>query len=411
MRSKANADLSPAFLPMYQEADDVPCPSGWTVLRIEDLYDQLSIGKRYSGKSSRDTGSVPVIDQSLAGIIGFHDDEPGIDASSESPVVTFANHSCAMRVMRTPFSVIQNVFPLVGRSGVCTTLYLYYATNGRQPYEEYKGHFPSWRASFLPVPPLSEQRRIASVLGTFDDKIDSKRRIIKSLEALIGEMFNERFFGLVGARPQWDRGILSDLVRQHKERCPASELTASLPYVPIDLIASRSFMLENQRPGDEARSSLTEFEPGDILFGAMRPYFHKVALAPFRGVTRTTVFVLRSINERDWAYVSLLLSQPDTIEFATRTSRGSTIPYAAWDGVLSEMPVDLPPPAERAAFDEVARPTLTFIQNSCFELGTLAEIRDALLPKLISGEIRAPDTHDPDEVIGPAAERLAAATL
>ena len=160
----------------------------------------------------------------------------------------------------------------------------------------------------------------------------------------------------------------------------------------------------------EARSSLTTFEAGDILFGAMRPYFHKVAIAPFVGTTRTTVFVLRPLRSQDWTYTALLLNQDTTVEFATRTSRGSTIPYAVWDGVLSEMPVVVPPTDHRDEFDTVARPLLTWVQSIGFEQQSLAGLRDSLLPRLISGEIRVPDTRDPEEVIGPVAEDFAAAT-
>ena len=260
------------------------------------------------------------------------------------------------------------------------------------------------------IPPIAEQRRIVQLLGGLDDRIDNKRRMVGALEALLSEEFSRRFVKSAGVGELWNESVLSDLVQQRGERCQASEITASLPYVPIDAISPYHLMLEDKRPGDQALSSLTMFEADDILFGAMRPYFHKVAIAPFRGVTRTTVFVLRPINEPDWAYVTMLLNQTDTIEYATRTARGSTIPYAVWDGVLSEMPVYIPPLEERAAFDRFAQPALRFIQNACFEQDTLAEIRDTLLPKLVSGEIRVPDTHDPKEVIGPAAAELAAAT-
>ncbi len=72
------------------------------------------------------------------------------------------------------------------------------------------------------------------------------------------------------------------------------------------------------------------------------------------------------------------------------------------------MPVVVPPAEERAAFDDAARPLLALIQNIGFEQRALAHIRDLLLPKLISGQIRVPDTADPEEIIGPATVQLAA---
>jgi hypothetical protein len=175
----------------YDSADDVdrPIPNGWRIDQIENLYDQLPIGKRFDQIGTAPHGAVPVIDQSAAGVVGWHDEIPGVVASKARPVVTFANHTCEMRLMREPFSVIQNVFPLVGRAGVCDTNFLYYGTKGRVHPEEYKGHHPDYRRKWILVPPLAEQRAIAQVLGTLDDKIESNRRTNETLEAIARVLF------------------------------------------------------------------------------------------------------------------------------------------------------------------------------------------------------------------------------
>jgi len=120
----------------------------------------------------------------------------------------------------------------------------------------------------------------------------------------------------------------------------------------------------------------------------MRPYFHKVAIAPFDGTTRTTVFVLSPRNADDFSFATLLLHDTRTIQFATNHSTGSTIPYAVWQGSLETMPIVLPPAEVRKSFDKNTRPLLDRIPHAFFANRTLAALRDALLPKLISGEIR-----------------------
>jgi type I restriction enzyme S subunit len=145
------------------------------------------------------------------------------------------------------------------------------------------------------------------------------------------------------------------------------------------------------KPGEEAQSSLTKFYKGDLLFGAMRPYFHKVCIAPFEGTTRTTAFVLYPKHATDFAFATLLLHHPKTIDFATNHSTGSTIPYAVWQNSLDAMPILLPPPNVRAAFNALVQPMLARIPPSYFVARTLATLRDTLLPKLISGELRVKD--------------------
>jgi hypothetical protein len=189
----------------------------------------------------------------------------------------------------------------------------------------------------------------------------------------------------------WKVGTLGDVLCQRVERCVASAETAARPYVPIDCISPKSLFLTDSKPGEEAQSSLTKFYKDDLLFGAMRPYFHKVCIAPFDGTTRTTAFVLHPKHKDDFAFATLLLHDPETIDFATRHSTGSTIPYAVWVHSMDTMPTILPPSDVRAAFNDAARPMLARIPQPYFESRTLAALRDTLLPKLISGELRVKD--------------------
>lgn len=267
--------------------------------------------------------------------------------------------------------------------------------------------------------PLAEQRAIAHILGTLDDKIELNRRMSETLEAMARDLFKSWFvdFDQVRAKaegrdpgvPQpiadlfpsrfedselgeipvgWRIGRLGDVLQQRVERCEPSGETASRPYVPIECITPRSLSLVESRPGHEAQSSLVAFRKGDLLFGAMRPYFHKVCIAPFDGTTRTTAFVLVPVADSDFSFAALLLSAGDTVDYATRHSRGSTIPYAVWRSSLEDMPAVVPAQAVRAAFDELTRPMLDRLASQYNEHRTLVSIRDSLLPKLVSGEIR-----------------------
>jgi len=272
------------------------------------------------------------------------------------------------------------------------------------------------------VPPLDEQRVIAHILGTLDDKIELNRRMNETLEAMARALFKSWFvdFDPVRAKAEgrdpglpkpladmfpdsfenselgeipkgWGVGTLGDLLVQRVERCVASSETAARPYVPIECISSKSLFLTESKPGEEAQSSLTKFHKGDLLFGAMRPYFHKVCIAPFEGTTRTTAFVLFPRAKEDFAFATLLLHHPDTIDYATRHSTGSTIPYAVWSSSMEDMPAIVPPSEMRGAFDGVVRPVLDRIPEPHFQNKTLTALRDTLLPKLISGELRIED--------------------
>ena len=292
------------------------------------------------------------------------------------------------------------------------------------------------------TPPLPEQRAIAHILGTLDDKIELNRRMSETLEAMARAVFKSWFvdfdpvrakcrgepvcspqFGQVphsgqahrpaptkwpqhildlfpdrfvdselGEIPEgWEVGTLGDVLSQRVKRCVASSETAARPYVPIDCISPRSLFLTDSKAGEEAKSSLTKFYKGDLLFGAMRAYFHKVCIAPFDGTTRTTAFVLYPKKGADFAFATLLLHRPETINSAASHSTGSTIPYAVWADSMEDMPAVIPPSDLRSAFNDATRLMLDRISQPFFESRTLAALRDTLLPKLISGELRVRD--------------------
>ncbi|MDD2889335.1 MAG: restriction endonuclease subunit S [bacterium] len=186
----------------------------------------------------------------------------------------------------------------------------------------------------------------------------------------------------------WRVAKLGDILDNIKNPLKPGEHLKNRKYVPIDNLPMRKIGLDSYLPYIEAKSSLVAFEKDDILLGAMRVYFHRVNLSPFAGITRTTIFVLRPKNKEFLSYSLFLLSQDSTIDYANSHSKGTTMPYAVWDGSLSEMAVIIPEETIIKKFNELFYPLLEKIRDALFEQTTLSQIRDSLLPKLMSGKIR-----------------------
>ncbi|SDW76589.1 restriction endonuclease subunit S [Nitrosomonas communis] len=143
-------DLLALFPDRLVDSELGEIPEGWEVQTVGEVIDRLSIGKKYEQKTVKAAGKVPVLDQGKSGIIGYHDDEPGVAASIDSPVAVFANHTCYMRLIYFPFSAIQNVLPFVGK-GV-DTIWAFHAAFGKQSFIEYKGHWPDFLIHKIVVP-------------------------------------------------------------------------------------------------------------------------------------------------------------------------------------------------------------------------------------------------------------------
>ncbi|MFQ5455923.1 MAG: restriction endonuclease subunit S, partial [Nitrospirota bacterium] len=130
--------------------------------------------------------------------------------------------------------------------------------------------------------------------------------------------------------------------------------------------------------------------------GNMRSYFHKVIIASFDGVTRTTCFVLRPRNKNYLSYAYLTLFNEKTVSYSAQHSKGSTIPYAVWEGGLAEMKIIMPSCKIIDTFEKIISPILEISINTFFKLRNLRTARDLLLPKLISGELDVSDL----EIVG-----------
>lgn len=249
----------------------------------------------------------------------------------------------------------------------------------------------------IPVPTLEEQKRIADILSAYDKLIENNRRQIALLEEAAQRLYKEWFVDLRfpgyetvsihdGLPEGWKRGKLADLLDDVGKRINKGDRDGFHHYLPIDSIPSHSFSCYESKPIDEAMSSLLAFNKGDIVFGAMRPYFHKVILAPYPGLTRSTCFVLREKDPVYHSYAFMTLFYEGTIRFATSISVGTTMPYVRWCD-LKKMSILLPQCSIAERFNRNLESLFREIELLEQQIATAREARDRLLPKLMSGEI------------------------
>ena len=195
------------------------------------------------------------------------------------------------------------------------------------------------------------------------------------------------FLPFGGSQPEsWKSGKLKDVLNLKRNAIKAGENT-ELPYLPIDVIPMNTFAISDVKPNEEAQSSLITFDKNDIVIGAMRVYFHRVIIAPFAGITRTTCFTLTPSDKCYLCFGLLCCDQDSSIEYAQTTSKGSTMPYAVWDGGLGDMDIVIPDKDTAYEFNEIVMPMIQTIQSSYEEIKHLRDLRDSLLPRLMSGEI------------------------
>ena len=118
----------------------------------------------------------------------------------------------------------------------------------------------------------------------------------------------------------------------------------------------------------------------------MRPYFHKVVFARDKGLTRSTCFVLNAKDKDMWGYLLMLLFDERTIDFATQICTGSTMPYVLWD-TLGRMDCIKPSKEIAKLYLNYIKPIIKELTNLISQNSDLQQMRDRLLPQLMSGQL------------------------
>lgn len=295
-----------------------------------------------------------------------------------------------------PFWTVDTLFYTEVNDKIVIPHYLYYAMLQIDLNNFNEGTtIPSLRTETLnrleiSIPSLENQKRILSVLETIDEKIELNNAINDNLQQQARALYQDWFVDFApfgGIKPvDWKIGKLKDVLRLKRDAIKAGDKPL-LPYLPIDVIPMNTFAVTDFKSNDEAQSSLITFDKDDIVIGAMRVYFHRVILAPCEGITRTTCFTLTPFDSAFLSFALLCCDQDSSIDYAQTTSKGSTMPYAVWDGGLGDMEIVIPTRELALKFNELVLPMLRQIQSSYFENLNLRTMRDTLLPKLMSGEI------------------------
>ena len=270
----------------------------------------------------------------------------------------------------------------------------------------------------IPCPPRYVQDQIVGVLGSLDDRITLLRETNTTLEAIAQALFKSWFvdFDPVHAKMQgrapegmdeatsglfpdsfeeselgavptgWKIGVLSDIAKTVKKQLSPTDLHAGLNYVGLEHIPRKSLSLVDWDDASGLESAKAAFRKGDVLFGKLRPYFHKVVIAPFDGVCSTDILVCQPTKPSYRGISAQHLFSEELIAYADRLSNGAKMPRVNW-GDLAAYQVVLPTEVVSDAFSNAIDPLIERIIHNVHEAKTLASLRNTLLPRLISGQL------------------------
>ena len=269
-------------------------------------------------------------------------------------------------------------------------------------------------------PPLGDQRAIAHILGTLDDKIELNRRMNETLESMVWAIFKSWFvdFDPVHAKAEGrDSGLPTDIAYLFPDRFEDSELgeipvgweirsldqiasflngLALQKYSPKDGRALPVIKIAQLRAGHTRGADLTssDLDPdyvvddGDVLF-SWSGSLECMLWVGGRGALNQHLFRVTSSSYLKWFYYFWIHEHLPEFRYIA-AGKATTMGHIQRHH-LTEAKIVVPPSHVMDAADALVAPLFQQILQLRIQSRTLADLRDALLPKLISGELRIED--------------------
>jgi len=236
----------------------------------------------------------------------------------------------------------------------------------------------------------SEQKAIAEVLSSLDDKIDLLHRQNKTLEELAQTLFRQWF--IEEAKERWAVVTVGDFVKTNsvslKKDCTLSTIqyldTSSLTEGKIDTLQ----VLDLADAPSRARRIVKH---NDVLISTVRPNqkHYGIMKNPTEDIIVSTGFCVISCEKINPHFIYMLLTTDDMTEYLHSIAEGSTSTYPSLKPSDIEAVEFLLPPEEKLkVFSDYADNAWDKIDSNYMQMKTLENLRDTLLPKLMSGEVR-----------------------
>ena len=407
-------------------------PQNWKTYKLEDAIDSLI---DYRGKTPKKTDSgIPLVTAKIVKrgtiqepkeFIANEDYEKwmvrGFPEVGDVVLTTEAPLGEVAIIKDSNIALAQRIITLRGKKGILDSKYLKYFLQSsigqnrliaRESGTTVTGIKQSeLRKVLIDCPVYYEQKAIANILSAIDAKIENNLTINKILEDMAMALYKEWFvdFGPfqdgkfveseLGMIPEgWEVKTVGEIGLNYKKTVKPSEIVDDVKYLGLEHFTKSSLSINEFGNGSEVSSNKFEFQEGDILFGKLRPYFKKVGIAPYDGICSTDVLVIRPIKFFYYGLLIGLLIQDAFIDYCTLSSTGTRMPRTNWTSI-SEYKICLPTKKNviqefnGALFGSSRKILQNIKQNQ-----TLIQLRDTLLSKLISGEVRL-NEFDLEEVL------------
>jgi len=240
------------------------------------------------------------------------------------------------------------------------------------------------------LPPLPEQRAIASVLSCLDDKIDLLHRQNKTLEAMAETLFRQWF--VEGVDVGWEEKPLSSIAEHKKYNVKPDQNPATI-YRHYSIPAFDDGKQPVMELGSEIKSNKYQVVPNSILISKLNPRFPRVwaitDLMDENSICSTEFQVVYPTQAIYYGFIYCLLKSKQVTEELIGAAGGTSGSHQRVKPEdIFNLSFQMPPNERIGEFNLIASDHLKKVSTNTKQIRILEKLRDTLLPKLVSGEVR-----------------------
>lgn len=233
----------------------------------------------------------------------------------------------------------------------------------------------------IKLPCLEIRRKIGACLRKLDQKIELNNKISDNLSEQLQTIYQQRFGDESFTT---ELGTLADICTYSKDRVPVATLTVGNYYSTENMLQGKAGAVEATTL--PTTSQTTACHIGDTLVSNIRPYFKKIVYCENDCGCSADVLCFKPIEARYSSYLFSTLYADRFFDFMMAGAKGTKMPRGDKQQIMT-YPIAIPSSNELDVFNSVAVPILAQIRIKHDENKRLSTLRDALLPKFMSGEI------------------------
>jgi len=242
----------------------------------------------------------------------------------------------------------------------------------------------------IPLPPIPEQKRIVDLISSVDSYIESLQQQLESAKRSRNAVLHEL---LTAGGDDWVETTIGDISTFISIRKTPNQLSSNSIYVGLEHLEPNIKSINNFDSTSKVSSSLTPFDVGDVLFGRLRPYLHKVALAEMKGFCSPEILVLRANPNVLPQMLFLYCDADSTIKICVERSAGTRMPRTSTDD-LASIEVQLPPMSQQEQLADLFGAFDANIVRLNLSLEKTQLLRSGILSDLLSGKHEIPASYD-----------------